>query len=86
MNLCFIGLGTMGKPMALNMAKREDALMVFDILDKAFDDFSGIKAKTTTSLPEAAKNDIFLCLPNSSVVEKVCFREGIAMMQKALSW
>ncbi len=85
MNLCFMGLGTMGKPMALNMAKREDALMVFDILDKAFDDFSGIKAKTTTSLPEAAKNDIvFLCLPNSSVVEKVCFGEKglIAMMQK----
>ena len=85
MDLCFMGLGTMGKPMALNMAKREDVLTVFDINDKAFGDFSGTKAKTTTSLSEAAESDIvFLCLPNSAVVEKVCFGENglIAMMRK----
>ena len=51
----FIGLGTMGKPMALNIAQAGYDLIVYDIRDERLREFSEAGAKIARSAKEVAE-------------------------------
>ena len=77
MKLGFIGLGQMGKHMALNIAKAEAELIVNDVNTDSFPEFEQKGIRTTATLSEIAETDIiFLCLPNSEIVSKVVLGES----------
>lgn len=72
MNLGFIGLGQMGKPMALNVLKGGDPLTVMSVTTESYDEFKRAGARTVQDAVDAAEADIvFLCLPSSEVVRNV---------------
>ena len=72
MKLGFIGLGEMGKPMAMNLLKCGEPLIVCDMNDSHFSEFENKGAKTTKDPRELVDSDIvFSCLPNSEVIETV---------------
>ena len=72
MSVAFIGLGAMGKAMALNMAKSGDLIIVNDVVDKAFPAFAEIGVATTTDAADTTKADIiFLSLPSTAIVQSV---------------
>lgn len=80
MKLSFIGLGAMGRGMALNLAGAGTEYIVCDVNERAFEDFKqkGIKCTTDKSKTTDAYI-IFLCLPDEKIVNKVLFAEdGIA--------
>ena len=52
--VAFIGLGTMGRPMALNIAKGGFALRIFDIVPSAMEAFMAAGATATASPRDAA--------------------------------
>ena len=71
MKLGFIGLGQMGKPMALNMHSPQDILTVYDVRAEAYPEFVAKGIATATNLAELADCEIvFLSLPDTPVVEK----------------
>lgn len=77
----FIGLGQMGKWMALNVLKAGFDLTVYDISEAAVNALKEAGAKAAHSPKEmAAQVDwVFLSLPNTQVVESVLFGpNGIA--------
>lgn len=72
MSIAFIGLGTMGKYMALNLIKSGELIVVSDVVDKAFAEFTEKGVAATTAVAETAKADvIFLSLPNTKIVQNV---------------
>ena len=72
MSIAFIGLGTMGKYMALNLIKSGELIVVSDVVDKAFAEFTEKGVAATTAVAETAKTDvIFLSLPNTEIVQNV---------------
>ena len=74
MKLGFVGLGTMGRPMALNLLKREADLAVYVRKPQNFRDFEEKGAVVVTDISVLTAVDIFfLCLPNSDVVKAVLF-------------
>ncbi len=76
MKIGFIGLGQMGKHMAINMLKSDAELIVNDMRKDHFPEFEEKGAKTTTSLEEVVGADIiFLCLPDSQIVHNVILGE-----------
>jgi 3-hydroxyisobutyrate dehydrogenase-like beta-hydroxyacid dehydrogenase len=76
MRIGFVGLGQMGKHMALNMLKSGAELIVNDVRIESFPEFERRGARTTTNLPDIAQaNIIFLSLPNSEIVESVLLGE-----------
>ena len=69
MKLAFVGLGAMGKHMALNLAKSGELRLVSARTGRAFPEFEERGIRTTTDAAEAAEADvIFLCLPDTAVV------------------
>ncbi len=81
----FIGLGTMGKWMALNMLKAGFPMKVYDISPKAVKFLTDQGAEAATSPADAAAQVdwLFLSLPDTEVVEKAIFGEkGIAQGAK----
>jgi 3-hydroxyisobutyrate dehydrogenase-like beta-hydroxyacid dehydrogenase len=76
----FVGLGQMGKPMAMNMLKSGAELIVNSTSSESFADFEKEGARTTTDLKDIAQAEIiFLCLPNGEVVRNVLLgSKGIA--------
>jgi len=77
----FIGLGTMGKWMALNMMKAGFPLRVYDVNPTAVQFLVGQGAAAAKSPADlAAEVDwLFMSLPDTEVVEKVVFGEsGVA--------
>jgi len=81
MKISFIGLGQMGKGMALNLAKGlakgDCEFLAYDIVDKAFPAFEEKGFKTSTKIEDVYDSDvIFLCLPNTKVVEEVILGEN----------
>ncbi|MFM0738110.1 NAD(P)-dependent oxidoreductase [Paraburkholderia xenovorans] len=80
MNIAFIGLGQMGKPMALNMLKRAPDLLVSAADTSSYPEFERQGARTTTRVADTANADIvFLSLPNADVVRAVLLGDdGIA--------
>jgi len=76
----FIGLGIMGKPMAINLNKAGYSLAVYDINDAPVAELVGLGAESGSSPAQVAGNcDIVLTmLPNSPEVrEVVCGSDGI---------
>jgi len=76
----FIGLGQMGKWMALNLVKHDFDLTVYDINDAAVAFLADQGARQVESPAELARSVdlIILSLPDSDVVEEVvCGRDGI---------
>jgi 3-hydroxyisobutyrate dehydrogenase-like beta-hydroxyacid dehydrogenase len=74
----FIGLGAMGKWMALNMLKAGFAMRVYDINSAPVDFLAGkgaVAAKSPADVA-AAVDWLFLSLPDTEVVEKVIFGEN----------
>ncbi|MCB8815149.1 NAD(P)-dependent oxidoreductase [Desulfosporosinus shakirovi] len=77
MKIGFIGLGQMGKHIALNLLKSGAELTVIDTRADSFLEFEKRGAKTSTNLLEIVPADIiFLCLPDSNVVHKVLLGEN----------
>jgi 3-hydroxyisobutyrate dehydrogenase-like beta-hydroxyacid dehydrogenase len=74
----FIGLGTMGKWMALNMMKAGFPLQVYDINPAAVQFLTGQGAVAAQSPADVAANVdwLFLSLPDTEVVEKAIFGEN----------
>lgn len=81
----FIGLGTMGKWMALNLLKAGFPTKVYDINPEAVRFLTGQGAEAATSPADVAGQVdwLFLSLPDTEVVEKAIFGEnGIAQRAK----
>ena len=77
MKIGFSGLGQMGKPMALNLTRCCEQLLVNDIIDKHFSEFEKNGVKTTLAIKDFADCDIiFLCLPHSGIVNEILFGKG----------
>src|SRR5215212_4293712 len=77
MRLGFVGLGQMGRPIAHNLLKGGAELIVSDRTDRWFGEFRETGVVVTTSAAEVAKTDIlFLCLPNTEVVQSFLLGEG----------
>ncbi|WP_434311254.1 NAD(P)-dependent oxidoreductase [Hominifimenecus sp. rT4P-3] len=77
MAIGFIGLGQMGKHMAVNMAACKEPMTVCNASGKGFDVFEKMGVGTTRTPKDLKDADlIFLCLPNTEVVEKVLFGEN----------
>ena len=79
MNIGFIGLGIMGRPMARNLLKAGYTLIVYDKYAKA-DDLVALGAKAAASNKEvAAQSDVIITmLPNSPhVKEAVLGKDGV---------
>jgi len=85
MNIGFIGLGIMGRPMAKNLLKAGYALTVFDKYSK-FDDLVALGAKAGISNKDvASQSDVIITmLPNSpNVKEAVLGQDGVLDGAKA---
>ena len=78
MNIGFIGLGIMGRPMVHNLIKAGHSLIVYDVNPKAVEAVEEYGARGARSLAELAeKSDVFFTmLPDSSHVEEVVLGEG----------
>lgn len=72
MKIGFIGLGQMGKPMAMNMLKSGAQLTVTDLNTDTFPAFAAKGAQPTQDIAAMGDADIvFLSLPNANVVANV---------------
>jgi len=78
MNIGFIGLGIMGKPMAKNLLKAGHTLVVFDVVEAPVKELVEAGATAGTSPRDvAARNDLIITmLPNSPHVKKAVLGEG----------
>ena len=73
----FVGLGTMGRPIALNLARNHVDLIVHDSDTKRHDEFVQKGVGVTTDRAHLASCQIiFLCLPDDEVVRQVLFGES----------
>jgi 3-hydroxyisobutyrate dehydrogenase-like beta-hydroxyacid dehydrogenase len=74
MKIGFVGLGQMGKPMAMNVVKKSGAssVTVFSVDQACYDEFRREGARTAAQVSELCESDvIILCLPNGHVVREV---------------
>jgi 3-hydroxyisobutyrate dehydrogenase-like beta-hydroxyacid dehydrogenase len=77
MKIGFMGLGQMGKPMAINLLKCGEKVIVNDIQPNSFPEFEKLGAETTLSAQDLTQCDIiFLSLPDTKVVKKVLLGES----------
>lgn len=77
MKIAFIGLGQMGKPMALNMLERDPALIVYAADQSSYPEFQRRGARPAERLADVAAADlIFLSLPSTEVVQDILFGTG----------
>ena len=81
MKVGFIGLGIMGKPMALNLIKAGYDLLVYDINTEAVTNVAAAGAKACSTLAEAVESSqiIITMLPNSPQVEEVLLGDNGAV-------
>jgi 2-hydroxy-3-oxopropionate reductase len=80
MNIGFIGLGIMGKPMAKNLLKAGHTLVAYDILDAPVKELVEAGATAGSSPKDvAARNELIITmLPNSSHVKKAILgKDGV---------
>ena len=75
MNIAFIGLGTMGRPMALNILKREMSVAVFDVSERALAPFRQARCRIGTSPADTARGAqvVMLMLPDGPEVNETLF-------------
>jgi 2-hydroxy-3-oxopropionate reductase len=76
--LGFIGVGIMGRPMAINLIREGYDLLVYDINEEAVQAVAAEGAKAAASIAEVAENcrQIITMLPNSPHVRSVTLDEG----------
>jgi 2-hydroxy-3-oxopropionate reductase len=81
MNIGFIGLGIMGKPMAKNLLKAGHTLVVYDVVEAPVKELVEAGATAGTSPRDvASRNDLIITmLPNSPHVKKAVLGEGGVM-------
>jgi len=74
----FVGVGSIGRPMCLNIAKGGFRVVAYDASPEARDRLEGTPVEISGSLAEVAQaaEVCVLSLPNSDVVEEVIFGEG----------
>jgi 3-hydroxyisobutyrate dehydrogenase-like beta-hydroxyacid dehydrogenase len=74
----FIGLGTMGKPMAIHIANAGFDLMVYDVREEPLRELSRLGAKIGRSAKEAAEHAelVELAVLDDAQLEAVCFGEA----------
>src|SRR5262245_38876473 len=84
MRIGFVGLGQMGKPMAMNMLKSGAEVIVSRLDTDSFPEFEARGARTTRDPSSMGDADIvFLSLPNGKVVRDVVAGErGILNQSK----
>ena len=75
MNVAFIGLGTMGAPMARNVIAAGHAVAVYDVSAKATVPFRDLKCRVAASPAEAAEGAqaVVTMLPDSEEVREALF-------------
>jgi 3-hydroxyisobutyrate dehydrogenase-like beta-hydroxyacid dehydrogenase len=85
MHIAFVGLGQMGRPMAINMLKSGAKLTVSSASGKRHAELEAKGAHATSDLAVVARADIvFLCLPGTEAVRETLFgAKGIAAMMGA---
>ncbi|MGI4797209.1 MAG: NAD(P)-dependent oxidoreductase [Janthinobacterium lividum] len=86
MNVGFIGLGRMGRPMASNLCRKGFRLLVNDVNPTAMDELAQLQAKPCATVSEVvAEADVVITmLPDASVVRKVLtMAEGVFAHAKA---
>ncbi|NDL67255.1 2-hydroxy-3-oxopropionate reductase [Anaerotalea alkaliphila] len=73
----FIGLGIMGKPMAMNLHKAGVELLVYDVNPGVLEEFqdAGVASASLREIGEECKV-IFTILPSGGIVQEVLFGEG----------
>ncbi|RUV97483.1 NAD(P)-dependent oxidoreductase [Mesorhizobium sp. M5C.F.Ca.IN.020.14.1.1] len=77
MKIGIIGLGQMGRPIALNLLKAEGDLLVVGRSGAVTTEFEQLGAAVSTDPAALAEVDaIFTCLPNGKVVGNLLFGEG----------
>ncbi len=79
MNIGFIGLGTMGHPMAARLGAAGHTLIFYDTASRAMEAAKGIKGARAAGSPgEAASQSevIFTVLPNDEIVREVYLGAG----------
>lgn len=77
MRIAFVGLGQMGKPMALNLLKSGAELIAINRSPGPLPELAAKGARTTTDLADAAAADIiFLCLPGADAVSDALVGEN----------
>ena len=78
MNIGFIGLGIMGKPMSKNLLKAGYSVVVTDLHQAAVDEVVAVGAKAAANIKElAAQCEVIVTmLPNSPQVKQVVLGEG----------
>lgn len=76
MKISFIGVGMMGKGMAMNLSRYGDEFVVYARNPKALIPFEEAKISTTQCFSDVADADIIcMCLPDNTVVEDIIFNE-----------
>lgn len=80
MKIAFVGLGQMGRPMAINLLHAHPLLTVHSASGRAYPEFQRLGAITTDDRRQLAQNDlVFLSLPTDEVVNDFLFGvDGIA--------
>ncbi|MDR3753644.1 MAG: 2-hydroxy-3-oxopropionate reductase [Terracidiphilus sp.] len=78
MNIGFIGLGIMGKPMAKNLLKAGHTLVVYDVVEAPVKELVEAGATAGTSPSDvASRNELIITmLPNSPHVKKAVLGDG----------
>ena len=78
MNIGFIGLGVMGKPMAKNLLKAGYSVYAYDVVEANVKNVAEAGAVACASIKEVCENcrDIITMLPNSPHVRTVALGEG----------
>ena len=77
MKLGFVGLGTMGRPIAHNLSKGPETLAVASANDRHFAEFEAKGIAASTDPRSVADADVvLLCLPDGKVVQEVLFGAG----------
>jgi len=85
-NVGFIGLGTMGAPMARNVLKKGHALTVFDVAPAAVSALvaAGARAAATPAQVAEASDVVITMLPDAPDVERVALgRDGLVQGLRA---
>lgn len=72
-SICFVGLGTMGREMAINLMKAGYRVQAFDVRQEAVDDLATLGAQACRSVAAAARDAAvaITMLPDTPDVESV---------------
>jgi 3-hydroxyisobutyrate dehydrogenase-like beta-hydroxyacid dehydrogenase len=77
MEIAFIGLGRMGRPMALNLIRSGAALTVMSASGRHHDEFAALGARTVSNAAALGGAAIvFLCLPDGDTVRRVALGDA----------